>query len=55
MNVLKGWDASGDNDLAFKKKVESSLSKIYSGIRVGRYGQIQGTFGAPIYILHYGN
>ncbi|KAH8150877.1 uncharacterized protein LAJ45_05059 [Morchella importuna] len=41
MNVLKGWDASGDKDLAFKKRVEDALSKLYTGIRVGRYGQIQ--------------
>lgn len=43
MNVLKGWDASGDQDLVFKKKIQNTLDKIYSGIRVGRYGQIQGT------------
>lgn len=44
MNVLKGWDASGDQDLVFKKKIQNALDRIYSGIRVGRYGQIQGTF-----------
>lgn len=44
MNVLKGWDASGDKDLVFKKKIQSALDRIYSGIRVGRYGQIQGIF-----------
>jgi alpha-L-fucosidase 2 len=42
MNVLKGWDASGDKDLAFKKRVEDALGKLYMGVRVGRYGQIQG-------------
>ncbi|KAL7275259.1 hypothetical protein RUND412_001804 [Rhizina undulata] len=40
-NVLKGWDVSGDNDLDFKKRVESALKTLYSGVRVGRYGQIQ--------------
>lgn len=44
MNVLKGWDASGDQDLMFKQKIHNALDKIYSGIRVGRYGQIQGIF-----------
>lgn len=44
MNVLKGWDASGDQDLVFKQNIQTALDKIYSGIRVGRYGQIQGIF-----------
>lgn len=40
-NILKGWAASGDTDLAFKKKVETTLSKMDTGVHVGRYGQIQ--------------
>lgn len=48
MNILKGWDASGDKDLAFKKKVEKALDKLYKGVRVGRYGQIQGTHSQGI-------
>lgn len=41
-NILKGWEASGDSDITFKKRVEDALEKLDSGVHVGRYGQIQG-------------
>lgn len=40
-HIIKGWEISGDTDLAFKKRVESTLKKMDKGIHIGRYGQIQ--------------
>lgn len=41
-HVIKGWEASGDNDEAFLKRVKATFAKTYQGVRVGSWGQIQG-------------
>lgn len=41
-HIIKDWDASGDKDTAFLKRVKESYSKLDPGVHVGSWGQIQG-------------
>ncbi|KAL6796672.1 glycoside hydrolase family 95 protein [Trichoderma sp. SZMC 28012] len=40
-HIIKDWDASGDTDTAFLKRVKESYSKLDPGVHVGSWGQIQ--------------
>ncbi|PWY92644.1 FAD/NAD(P)-binding domain-containing protein [Aspergillus heteromorphus CBS 117.55] len=40
-HVLRGWEASGDTDGAFKSAVSSKFSTLDPGIHIGDWGQIQ--------------
>ncbi|CAL5867505.1 uncharacterized protein PFLUO_LOCUS1724 [Penicillium psychrofluorescens] len=40
-HVLKGWEASGDTDECFLRRVKDAYEKVYQGVRVGSWGQIQ--------------
>lgn len=46
-HVLKGWEASGDTDECFLRRVKDAYEKVYQGVRVGSWGQIQGQFLCP--------
>jgi hypothetical protein len=41
-HIIKDWDASGDKDESFLKRLKESYSKLDPGVRVGSWGQIQG-------------
>ncbi|KAL7806846.1 glycoside hydrolase family 95 protein [Trichoderma aethiopicum] len=40
-HIIKDWDAAGDKDTAFLKRVKESYSKLDPGVHVGSWGQIQ--------------
>lgn len=41
-HIIKDWDAAGDKDESFLKRLKESYSKLDPGVRVGSWGQIQG-------------
>lgn len=40
-HILRGWDASGDTDTAFRSQVQDMLGKLDDGVHVGSWGQLQ--------------
>ncbi|PWY91587.1 FAD/NAD(P)-binding domain-containing protein [Aspergillus sclerotioniger CBS 115572] len=40
-HVLRGWEASGDDDASFKAAISSQFSTLDPGIHIGSWGQIQ--------------
>ncbi|ETR98680.1 hypothetical protein M419DRAFT_38400 [Trichoderma reesei RUT C-30] len=41
-HIIKDWDAAGDKDTTFLKRVKASYSRLDPGVHVGSWGQIQG-------------
>lgn len=52
-NIRKLYAASGDDDDDFLDAVNAILAKLYDGIRVGNWGQLQGRFqqGLWLYVI----
>ncbi|KAL4897774.1 glycoside hydrolase family 95 protein [Aspergillus ambiguus] len=40
-HVLRGWSASGDKDVSFRRTVASRFAALDTGIHIGSWGQIQ--------------
>jgi hypothetical protein len=44
MNIVKDWEYAGDTDEKFLTSVQTFLTKLYDGIRIGSWGQFQGSY-----------
>lgn len=40
-HILRGWESSGDTDMAFRSQVQDKLAKLDDGVHVGSWGQLQ--------------
>ncbi|CAE7142286.1 unnamed protein product [Rhizoctonia solani] len=52
-SVEKGFDASGDTDVAFLDEVRAKKARLYKGVKIGSFGQLQGTTLGSIKIYPY--
>jgi hypothetical protein len=45
-DVLKGAPLAGEKDTAFLEEVKTKVAKMDRGIRVGSWGQLQGSYSS---------
>lgn len=50
-HIIKDWNASGDKDESFLKRLKESYTKLDPGVHVGSWGQIQGRLIDPLVLI----